>query len=132
MSEMATNYYAVKGEWPSAGEFESIKLTYSGRPAMIHVGKSTGGWSFALHVYPDMNIHTLNDWKALADRLIADGWHFEDEYKAEISPEALWRVVERADYKESDLQHLRRSKPSPGYCLGQGEGYYDYITGNFS
>ena len=54
------------------------------------------------------------------------------EYKAEISPEALWRVIERADYKESDLQHLRRSKPSPGYCLGQGEGYYDYITGNFS
>lgn len=129
---MAVNYYAVKGDWPSAGEFESLKMGYSGRPAMIHVGKSSGGWNFLLHVYPEQDIKTLSDWKALAERLIADGWRFESEDRKEISADALWRVVERADYRDSDLMHMRRSKPSPNYCIGHGEGYYDYIIGDFS
>ena len=129
---MGTNYYAAKGEWQSGDEYEAIKQYFSGRPAMIHIGKSSGGWCFALHVYPENAIRTFDDWKALADKLIASGWRIEDEYRTVVSLDELWRIVERADYKEDDAQRLRRHKPAEGYCIGNGEGYYDYIVGDFS
>jgi hypothetical protein len=131
MNNMSTNYYAVKGEWQSGEEFETIKQHFSGRPAMIHIGKSSAGWCFSLHVYPEMHVRTLDDWKSLADKLIATGWRIEDEYREVIPLENLWRVVERADYK-AGAELLRRHKPAENYCIGNGPGHYDYIIGDFS
>lgn len=132
MNNMGTNYYAVKGEWQSGDEYETVKQHFSGRPAMIHIGKSSGGWCFAIHVYPDILLYDFDGWKALGDKLIASGWRIEDEYRNVITLDELWRIVERADYKEDDAQRLRRHKLAERFCIGNGTGYYDYIVGDFS
>lgn len=58
---MGTNYY-----WTPPTE---EPCPHCGRgpeqPRPRHIGKSSAGWCFALHVYPGEGINTLEDWKAL-------------------------------------------------------------------
>lgn len=133
---MGTNYYFVKGEHYPEYDYDhplNGLLKYgTGRPPMIHIGKSSGGWCFSLHVMPEQNIRNLADWKALADRLIAEGWHIEDEYRERHTLDQLWEVVERVGWTRQDGQPLIRRTTYEGNCLGNGEGFYDYITGEFS
>jgi len=52
----------------------------------IHIGKSSYGWAFALHIYPD--IRTLNDW--------IEKWktgQIYDEYGREIAHEAMMSLI---------------------------------------
>lgn len=46
-----------------------------------HIGKSSFGWYFALHIYPDEGINDLPDWN---DRWKTGGW-IEDEYGEKIT-----------------------------------------------
>jgi hypothetical protein len=100
--------------------------------AKIHIGKSSFGWCFSLHVMPEHGIHNLQDWKALADRLIAGGWRIEDEYREIIALDKLWKVVERADWEQKDGRPLNRHYVDGDHCIGNGEGFYDYMVGWFS
>jgi hypothetical protein len=52
---MGTNYYI---ELPHC-------LSYTESDERYHVGKSSAGWCFALHVDPDKGINDLEDIKAL-------------------------------------------------------------------
>ena len=133
---MGTNYYLVKGEhYPeyNNGSIISHMLKWgTGRPPMIHIGKSSAGWCFGLHVYPDFAIKTLDDWKNFTTKMLADGWHIEDEYRTVYTPEQLWNEVERVFWRISEDRPLLRRTIHSGICIGHGEGLYDYLVGDFS
>jgi hypothetical protein len=80
---MGTNYYFRK---PLTNHCE-----HCGRndpPEELHIGKSSGGWCFALHVIPENDICSLADWEAI--------WPtgtIVDEYGDELSPNAMLRVI---------------------------------------
>ena len=134
---MGTNYYAVKGAWlPEVSDwgspFYGLIQEGSGRPASIHIGKSSGGWCFSLHVMPEQGIHNLADWKALVERLLADGWRIEDEYRDAVTTEELWDIVERKGWDADRQRPLKRHYVDGEHCIGHGEGLYDYVVGCFS
>jgi hypothetical protein len=123
----------------------------------LHIGKSSYGWCFSLHVIPDLGIHTLEDWQ---ERWSQPGAFIRDEYGDEVSPEEmLAKIAERAhnvktdwdsdwwrhrDYyqDETDFHYKNMSERGPNFllrhrvdgvhCCGQGPGTYDYILGYFS
>lgn len=108
---MGTNFYHV--EQPPC---ECCKREYPSR----HIGKSSMGWAFALHVYPDDGINSLDDW----EQRLKSGAIF-DEYGARISrDEMIERVVNRPG---------TRRRPIDGdHCIGHGPGTWDLIIGDFS
>jgi hypothetical protein len=134
---MGTNFYMVKGAWVPETDYSHplspLIREGTGRPAQIHIGKSSGGWCFALRVYPDNGVHTLTDWRHFAARLVGEGWRVEDEYGTEHTLDDLWRVVEREGWKELACKSpCRRHDVDNTHCVGNGEGFYDYMVGEFS
>jgi hypothetical protein len=117
----------------------------------IHLGKSSAAWCFALHVYPEKGINNLEDVLAfIKDKKIID------EYEDNISLESFINIVIHRNWhtskrdwefpigKYTSLEHflqvnhaelgpnnLLRNKIGP-YCIGHGEGTYDYMVGDFS
>ena len=52
---MGTNYYLYEG---------SEACPTCKRPfEPLHIGKSSAGWCFSLHVIPEEGINTLDDWR---------------------------------------------------------------------
>jgi hypothetical protein len=135
---MGTNYYMVKGQHIPETDYDhplnGLLRDGTGVCAKIHIGKSSGGWCFSLHVMPEHGIHNLQDWKALVERLLADGWRIEDEYREIITQDVLWDVVERAGERwvRRDGRPLMRHLVDESHCIGNGEGLYDYVLGHFS
>ena len=142
---MGTNYYARKPPeiCECCGHEESFEK---------HIGKSSMGWCFSLHVYPEEGIRTLEDWFAILGQ---EGYYIENEYGEIIPPEHFKQTVtERASqhdwskfdvggwYKDEAHFHERNhSERGPNYllrhkigdhCIGHGEGTWDYIVGEFS
>lgn len=110
-----------------------------------HIGKSSAGWVFALHVYPDEGISDLPDW---FDRWTAPGAIIVDEYGQNISPEKMLSAVlarfgARNRPAQSDLWMLQngaepgpyglaRSRIDGRRVIGHGIGTYSLHTGDFS
>lgn len=135
---MGTNFYAVR--------LESAPCETCGRydvAEKLHIGKSSAGWCFSLHIIPEMGINTLDDWKAF---LSQPRVMIEDEYGAPWGlQELLDRITKRGrsdevrwsdemlskNHAERGPQNLVRHKIGYG-CIGHGEGAWDYITGEFS
>lgn len=134
---MGTNYYWYEKDGCSAcgRDFEPL-----------HIGKSSGGWCFSLHVYPDKDINTLKDWqlKYRASGII------KDEYGDIISSEEIDKIITNRVYPHS-RQHMEEcgfdfdtncAEPGPNnlarykidsrHCIGHGEGTWDYLIGYFS
>lgn len=130
---MGTNYYLFKKiNWspsviPALGCFENIQVeelsngyvwnkTYYPTATelsdnfyqIIHIGKSSGGWHFALAIYPQENIKTFDDWKKI---FYSEGNIIKDEYNALISPEEMCSIIterEKPDWDEqrrAELEH---------------------------
>ena len=104
----------------------------------MHIGKSSGGCVFSLHVYPEQGINTLEDWLPLLDTGV-----IIDEYGEGYSKNDLLRVITNrlwlAAYLHDpgpDAEHgpngLLRNRVDGIYCIGHGPGTYDYIVGEFS
>jgi hypothetical protein len=128
---MGTNYYWYEKE-PCAccgREFEPI-----------HIGKSSYGWHFALHV--DDETKSLDDWKKRFD---IQGSFIKNEYGEKIEKnEMIDNITNRfMDKPIKDMNWLKQNKAKKGinglarcivdgvHCVGT-EGTYDYITGEFS
>ena len=108
---MGTNYYARVNACKECGHSNDE----------VHIGKSSGGWNFALHVTPALK--TLGDWK---EYLAHPEVTIQNEYGDEVTLEKLLQVI--TDREPPLLQH-----PVDGYhCVGHSEGTYDYIAGEFS
>lgn len=119
----------------------------------LHIGKSSGGWCFSLHVIPELDINDLPDW---IDFLKLNKLEIKNEYGEIISLENMMSIITdrkwKTDftqpisgsnyYKSWDEFHERNySEPGPngllrhkiGYhCIKQGAGTWDCIIGVFS
>lgn len=107
----------------------------------LHIGKSSMGWCFSLHVIPEEGINTLEDWQARWSKPEAVIWN---EYQELITPGEMLRIITerrgrvgswsprdlRANHAVAGPNHLARH--SGENCAGHGPGTYDYITGWFS
>lgn len=135
---MGTNYYYYRHDQPEG----------TSQADALHIGKSSGGWCFALHVIPEQRINTLMDWKRL---FMVQGSRIEDEYGSEVTVDQMLAVITKrqghADVKSrwtydvldrnyavhgpNNLVRCEVSVRAP-HCVGHGPGTYDYFTGEFN
>ena len=107
---MGTNYYLHKNTCDHCGRSDE----------RIHIGKSSGGWCFALHVGDDIGINSLENWKAEWKTGV-----IKNEYDDVLDSVAMLEVIE--DREPYALRH----SPHDGHCIGHGDTY-DLIRGDFS
>jgi len=115
----------------------------------LHIGKSSVGWCFSLHIIPKLGINTLDDWKKQWE-----GKKIFDEYENEISHQEMlsiitdrkkdfpltkvpfgynsWNTFYRNNHAEPGPNGLVRHQIDNIHCIGHGEGTWDYIKGEFS
>ncbi len=139
---MGTNYYAVMDE-------REIVCPHCDRPGYReftrwHIGKSSGGWCFTLHVGSPEEPHipkNLEEWKKAWERAM----HLEDEYGMPLPISAMLDVITKRRWseRERDPEWYRSNHAIPGPnnlvrhelgngCIGHGDGTYDLIVGRFS
>lgn len=135
---MSTNYYlkeAAPQTCKTCGHTPEVKE--------LHIGKSSVGWCFSLHVIPEEGINSLADWQK---RWAAEGVRIEDEYGDALSADEMLKCITnrkrpvRENFSKKFLEqnsaiqgpnYLVRSKLD-SRCVGHGAGTYDYIVGDFS
>jgi hypothetical protein len=128
---MGMNYYL---KHPACG--------HCGRSgSALHIGKSSAGWCFALHV--DDERKSLDDWQKAWSQ---PGAIIENEYGEAVTPEQmLAKITDRSwpDDRDRTDRFLCENHAAPGpnnllrhqlgpYCVGHGDGTYDLIPGEFS
>jgi len=128
---MGTNYYwhpKAEDACPTCGHSDSVEP--------VHIGKSSAGWVFTLHVYPygvdgldTARINDLDDWKHIfRDR----GGHIQNEYGARIPFADLEEIItDRESYRAGDRESLRRHDLGT-FCISHGPGDWDLCVGEFS
>ena len=132
---MGTNYY-----W-----YPEPACKCCGREfAEIHIGKSSGGWCFSLHVIPEDDINTLDDWKKLWEQ---ENSFIKDEYGEEVGKNQMTAIITERTWEPSSKinqqwYYENRAELGPNglarpivdgvHCIGHGEGTWDYIIGEFS
>jgi len=119
---MGMNYYLTgKPPCPTCGDFGGTK----------HIGKSSYGWTFGLHIYPDEGINNLDDWEKFIREAVADGRLIIDEEGRRISVEELLkRIRVRAPAVRAD--RLRRQSEADPRFARFGGATWDYVEGDFS
>ena len=135
---MGTNYYLQPAE-PCCPHCQRAYPTR-------HIGKSSFGWCFTLHVYPAEGINTLDDWYELFIQFL-----IKDEYGRIISIGEMVDIITNCLFTHptnkvrSELvldmndaidgpNGLMRHKISD-FCIGHGSGTWgawDYCVGDFS
>ncbi len=143
---MGTNYYLHRDVCPQCGRGDEP----------LHIGKSSAGWCFSLHVcYPD-NLGEeevpadLDGWKKLWE---ADGVVLKDEYGKAITPAGMLAVITKRSFRAFEhspigyrswesFHNQNHSVPGPnglvrhrieeGHCIAHGEGTYDCVVDEFS
>ena len=139
---VGTNYYLKKNPCPHCGRAEEE----------VHIGKSSGGWCFALHVYPEDGINDMADWLPL---LTSDKNSIRDEYGQDIHSGEMLCIIRERETSEAKFESkpygydswtdfhvknhsfagprgLLRHKVERGHCIKNGEGTWDCIVGDFS
>jgi hypothetical protein len=132
---MGTNYYLhTKAPCKTCGRPFEAK----------HIGKSSAGWCFSLHVIPDEGINDLPDWEKLWKK---KGAFILDEYGDRVSTgmmkkiitERAWKGGEQWSQDEHTYNHsisgpngLARHRLGDGFCIKHGAGTWDCLIGEFS
>lgn len=132
---MGTNYYLYR---------EAACGHCGHRAEPLHIGKSSAGWCFALHVIPEEGLDSLDAWKVAWS---SEGTGIEDEYGRIITPQEMEGVVMRragmavARHEAGFLAEnhaidgprgLLRHDMDGTHCVGHGDGTWDLIAGEFS
>ncbi len=144
---MGTNYYL-------ANESEKQHCDTCSCFQRLHIGKSSAGWCFSLHVIPERGINSLDDWRR---RFAEPGTAIYSECGKTVSVEdmldnivnrnsgddekflngtvpygyASWDEFHRDNGSEPGPRGLLRHKIGT-HCLGHGEGTWDLVPGEFS
>jgi hypothetical protein len=114
---MGTNYY-----WharPPCGE------CHRGFNDGLHIGKSSAGWAFSLHVYPEKDIRDLPDWEKM---WTVPGSYIEDEYGERILPDEMHRRIAERSHPNGLMRHT----PQMGLDVRPGAGTWDLCPYDFS
>jgi hypothetical protein len=107
----------------------------------LHIGKSSMGWVFSLHVYPERGIRTLYDWLPL---LLDSGNVIQDEYGRNVSGEHILKQITcrsrsgPVDWSVNDWD-MNSAEPGPNNLVRgkandnrtPGEGTWDYCDYEF-
>lgn len=89
---MGTNYYLhVKGNL-----LERLDDTPE---EVLHIGKSSGGWCFLMHVIPERGINSLTDWYRMFRR---DNNRIVDEYGVELGIDEMLHIIMNRKWRERD------------------------------
>jgi hypothetical protein len=125
---MGVNYYIRP-----IGEKES-----DANERRIHIGKSSAGWCFALHVHPKLRIFTLQDWESLFDN-----HEIINDYDVIISKDEMLKIIRDRKFhleRNLDQEFLKINHAIAGpngllrsnddRVLYQGEGTWDCIIGD--
>lgn len=147
---MGTNYYLYnEPPCPHCGRLDE--------DARLHIGKSSAGWCFSLHVIPEAGINDLDDWREKWGR---PGAYITDEYGREIGVEDMLSTITQRQWEanwdrrmarkglggyyenEADFHAKNHSERGPNgllrhqidgrHCIGHGSGTWDLIVGEFS
>lgn len=97
----------------------------------LHIGKSSYGWVFSLHVRRPSDSDSelpadLEGWKALFEK-----HGVIDEYGDDVTVSEMLGTITERRHKGLD-GNLRRNTVDDSHCIGHGPGTYDYIVGEFS
>ncbi len=131
---MGTNYYIEDEKCPHCGR--------SGE--RLHIGKSSAGWCFSLHVDDDRK--SLDDWVAT---WFKPGAVITDEYGKPLTPGEMLSVIAKRGPMDlekkpigysgwADFHSKNGSEPGPNgmlrsrigpHCVGHGSGTWDLIPG---
>lgn len=128
---MGTNYYLLEDPCEHCGRTDT----------KLHIGKSSIGWTFGLHVDPVEGLNSLDDWKQRWNRPNA---RIVDEYGDILTPEDMLDLIidrGRPDPVSPDFDYERNhAEPGPNnlvrrrisnYCVGHGDGPWDHVPGYF-
>lgn len=133
-TDVGMNYYLHENGCPHCGRGDEP----------LHIGKSSGGWCFALHVYPDeeVGIKNLDDWRA---KWSAPNCRIKDEYGQVITPTEMDEIItaRKSGTPPWNEQQRRENHAVAGpnnlvrrelgrFCIGHGEGTWDLLVGDFS
>ncbi|MDO8414728.1 MAG: hypothetical protein Q7S87_00805 [Agitococcus sp.] len=149
---MGTNYYLLGPAKASSAKNAEEEVT--------HIGKSSGGWCFSLHVMPEEGIHDLVDWEKLwaqpgtcikneygdlislekmrdviMNRSWGDGESFSARFKPGVGAYSRYpteAAFHRANYSRAGEHGLLRHEVDNQHCLSNGTGTWDCIAGTFS
>lgn len=137
---MGTNYYLVRDACPHCGRSDD----------RMHIGKSSCGWCFGLHVYEDgEGPENLDEWRAAWSE---PGAAIQDEGGEKITPEEMYEIITKRAGGDSKLvpmgygslaEALEKNHATAGPrglwrhkiglgCIGHGDGTWDLLTGDFS
>lgn len=131
---MGTNYYMLRDACEKCGRSDD----------RLHIGKSSAGWCFALHVIPEDGI---NDWPDWLERLKQPGVVIQNEYGEVVTLDKLTATVMNREwtgakqlypqwYTENHAQcgpnGLARHALDHRHCVKHGDGTWDCIVGEFS
>jgi hypothetical protein len=142
---VGTNYY-----WKEDREPPCAHCGRTDPEVTLHIGKSSAGWVFSLHIDPEAGISDLPDW----ERVWANAaGHIEDEYGQRLSADDMrlvimarareerwgkkpfmydsWEDFHRSNNSERGPVGLLRSKLDQR-CIKHGDGTYDCFIGEFS
>lgn len=125
---MSTNYY---WQWDSP------------RRENLHIGQSSAGWTFSLHVIPDAGLIDLDKWTELfgsgKGRILTDsGKVVSTKEMLGVITDRSWPLRERTakfyaeNYAEPGPNGLVRFVVDGVRCVGHGSGTWDLMAGDFS
>ncbi len=110
----------------------------------LHIGKSSAGWCFSLHVMPDLGINNLEDWKKLWEE--RPRWTIKDEYGRTATRAQMLLAItgrNRPDPVPADFDYagnyaepgpnnrIRHKVTETNHCVGHGDGTWDLLEGDF-
>jgi hypothetical protein len=114
----------------------------------LHIGKSSAGWCFGLHVIPELGLIDLPQWQEFWR-----GKKIRDEYDKPITEAEMlsvitnrsrpprettpfmyedWKDFHDQNHSEEGPNNLIRSRVDGSHCVGHGAGTWDLIAGEFS
>ena len=138
---MGINYYFNREVCESCGRAEEV----------LHIGKSSAGWCFSLHVDEFAGINSLDDWLELfkepnsvienEDGEVLSNSEMQNIICCRKSEETFdkvpygyksWEEFHRSNHSEPGPNGLLRHKIDSGFCVGHGSGTWDLLPGEFS
>lgn len=101
-----------------------------GRSDILHIGKSSCGWVFSLHILPELDINDLDDWINLFN---TENSYIKDENDILISSTDMLDIITNREerYPPPIRGDVLMRHTIDSYCVGHGKGTWDKLIGEF-